>query len=56
MDREILPRLSDHMGEPWEEMCRPFVRAFAAEGKLAVPAATRGLERCRAHQYVSDVC
>ncbi len=42
VDREILPRLSDHVGEPWEEMCRTFVRALAAEGKLAVPVTSVG--------------
>lgn len=26
VDRSILPNLSDHMGEPWEEICRGFLR------------------------------
>jgi hypothetical protein len=42
VDRTILPRLSDHMGEPWEEMCRAFVRERTAEGALPVPVSTVG--------------
>jgi len=36
VDRSILPNLSDHMGEPWEEICRGFVRDEATRGRLPV--------------------
>jgi len=42
VDRVILPRLSDHMGEPWELMCRDFVRRHAASGGLGVNVSTVG--------------
>lgn len=34
VDRLILPRLDDAMGEPWEDMCRDHVRRMAATGAL----------------------
>lgn len=42
VDRTILPRLNDHMGDPWEEMCRAFLRRIAAEGSLPVDVSTVG--------------
>jgi AAA+ ATPase superfamily predicted ATPase len=36
VDDVILPALPDHMGEPWEEMARDFVRRLAARGELPV--------------------
>jgi len=42
VDRMILPRLNDHMGEIWEEMCRDFVRRRAAQGALPVPVSSVG--------------
>ena len=42
VDRMILPRLNDHMGAIWEEMCRDFVRRRAAQGALPVPVSSVG--------------
>jgi len=42
VDRAIIPRLSDYMGEPWEEMCRDHVRRLAAGGALPVEVSTVG--------------
>ena len=42
VDRAILPRLADHMGGSWEEMCREFARGQAARGSLPVPVSTIG--------------
>lgn len=42
VDREILPRLNDHLGEPWEEMCRDFLRRSATRGELPVPVTSVG--------------
>ena len=42
VDRTIVPRLGDYMGEPWEEICREFLRREAARGSLPVPVSTIG--------------
>jgi len=42
VDRAIIPRLNDYMGEPWEEMCRDHVRRLAAGGALPVDVSTVG--------------
>ncbi len=42
VDRTILPRLSDYMGEPWEEMCREHIRHKAAQGGLPVVVSSVG--------------
>ena len=42
VDRMILPRIDDHMGAIWEEMCRDFVRRRAAQGALPVPVSSVG--------------
>ncbi len=42
VDRTIVPRLDDYMGEPWEEICREFLRREAARGSLPVPVSTIG--------------
>ncbi|HXF73866.1 MAG TPA: ATP-binding protein [Actinomycetota bacterium] len=42
VDRVILPGLSDHMGEPWEEMARAFLRRAAARGELPVEVTALG--------------
>lgn len=34
VQQHILPRLSDYMGEPWEEMCREFIRRQVVRGDL----------------------
>lgn len=41
-DRLILPRLGDYMGEPWEEMCRTFIRQRAGRGRLPVRLSSVG--------------
>lgn len=42
VNRVVLPRLADYMGEPWEEMCREFVRREAAAGRLPVEVSRVG--------------
>ncbi len=42
VDRTILPRLNDYMGDPWEEMCREAVRRRAAAGVLPVEVSSVG--------------
>jgi len=42
VDRAIIPRLSEYMGEPWEEMCRDHVRRLAAGGALPVEVSAVG--------------
>lgn len=42
VDRVIVPALPDYMGEPWEEMCREFVRGEAARGGLPVEVSSVG--------------
>jgi len=42
VDRTIIPRLNDYMGEPWEEMCRDHVRRLAAGGVLPAEVSTVG--------------
>jgi len=42
VDRVVIPRLSDYMGEPWEEMCREFIRREAALGRLPVEVSRVG--------------
>jgi AAA+ ATPase superfamily predicted ATPase len=42
LDRLIIPGLSDYMGEPWEEMCRDFVRREAAGGRLPIEVSRVG--------------
>lgn len=42
VDGVILPGLSDYMGEPWEEMCREFVRDQAQRGRLPVAVSSVG--------------
>jgi AAA+ ATPase superfamily predicted ATPase len=42
VDRAILPALPDYLGEPWEEMCRDFLRARAARGELPVEVSSIG--------------
>jgi AAA+ ATPase superfamily predicted ATPase len=42
VDRVIVPGLSDYMGEPWEEMCREFVRRQAIRGRLPVEVSLVG--------------
>ena len=42
VDRAIIPRLNDYMGEPWEEMCRDHVRRLAAGGALPVEVSAVG--------------
>jgi AAA+ ATPase superfamily predicted ATPase len=42
VDRVIVPSLSDYMGEPWEEMCREFLRRQAARGRLPVHVTSLG--------------
>lgn len=42
VNRVILPGLDDYMGEPWEEMCREFVRREAASGRLPVEVSRVG--------------
>lgn len=36
VDRTVMPALADYMGEPWEEMCREFVRRESMLGRLPV--------------------
>lgn len=42
INRIVIPGLDDHMGEPWEEMCREFVRREAALGRLPVKVSRVG--------------
>ncbi len=42
VDRSILPGLSDYMGEPWEQMCRDFLRRRAVAGQLPVRTSAIG--------------
>ena len=42
VERAIIPRLNDYMGEPWEEMCRDHVRRLAAGGALPVDVSSVG--------------
>jgi AAA+ ATPase superfamily predicted ATPase len=42
VDRVILPGLADHMGEPWEEMCREFIQREAILGRLPVEVSRVG--------------
>jgi hypothetical protein len=42
VDRVILPRLSDYMGAPWEQMCRELVERKAARGELPVEVSSVG--------------
>jgi hypothetical protein len=55
VDRVVLPALSDHMGEPWEEMCRGFLRRRAAQGMLPVAVSTIGRWWNRDHSVEIDV-
>jgi hypothetical protein len=42
VDRVVIPGLADYMGEPWEEMCREFIRRKAASGRLPVEVSRVG--------------
>jgi hypothetical protein len=42
VDRVIIPEVSNYMGEPWEEMCREYVRRRAARGELPVEVSAVG--------------
>jgi len=42
VERTILPKLDDHMGPVWEEMCREAVRRRAAQGALPVQVSSVG--------------
>lgn len=42
VEQRIVPHLSDHMGEPWEEMCREFLRRQVAGGDLTLKLSTIG--------------
>jgi uncharacterized protein len=42
LGRHVVPGLSDYMGEPWEEMCRDFVRQEAISGRLPVEVSRVG--------------
>jgi AAA+ ATPase superfamily predicted ATPase len=42
VDRAIVPHLPDYMGEPWEEMCRDYLRDRAARGALPVEVSSIG--------------
>ena len=42
VDRVLVPRLDDYMGEPWEEMCREFVRRESVLGRLPVEVSQVG--------------
>lgn len=42
VDEDIVPNLSDFMGEPWEETCRAFLRSEAAAGRLPVDVSSIG--------------
>jgi AAA+ ATPase superfamily predicted ATPase len=55
VDRAIAPSLQDYMGEPWEEMCRHFLRREAARGRLPVEVSTVGRWWNRDHSVEIDV-
>lgn len=55
VDRVILPGLSDYMGEPWEEMCREFLRRRAAQGRLPMGVSTIGRWWTRDNSVEIDV-
>lgn len=38
----VMPGLADYMGEPWEEMCREYIRREAASGRLPVDVSRVG--------------
>jgi AAA+ ATPase superfamily predicted ATPase len=42
LERSVIPALSDYMGEPWEEMCRDFIRVEAITGRLPVEVSRVG--------------
>jgi AAA+ ATPase superfamily predicted ATPase len=42
LGRSVIPRISDFMGEPWEEMCRDFLRREAVRGRLPVEVSRIG--------------
>jgi uncharacterized protein len=42
VERVVLPGLPDHLGEPWEEMCREFIRTQAVRGTLPVDVSQVG--------------
>lgn len=42
VDRVIIPGLSDYMGEPWEEMCREFLRRRVAQRQLPIELSSIG--------------
>lgn len=42
VDEDIVPYLSEFMGEPWEEMCRDFLRSEASADRLPVDLSSIG--------------
>src|SRR5262249_39405736 len=42
LDRLVIPGLPDYMGEPWEEMCRDFVRRQAGGDRVPVEVSRVG--------------
>jgi AAA+ ATPase superfamily predicted ATPase len=42
VDEDIVPYLSEFMGEPWEEMCRDFLRSEASADRLPVDVSSIG--------------
>lgn len=42
VDNVVLPAMNDYMGDPWEEMCRDFLRVKAARGELPVEVSSLG--------------
>lgn len=42
VEQIIVPQLADYMGEPWEEMCREFLRRQAGRNRLPVKISSIG--------------
>ncbi len=42
LDRLVIPGLPDYMGEPWEKMCRDFIRGEAIRGRLPIEVSKVG--------------
>jgi AAA+ ATPase superfamily predicted ATPase len=55
LDRHVLPGLPNYMGQPWEEMCRDFVRRQAIRGRLPVEVSSVGRWWTRDNSVEIDV-
>lgn len=55
VDRMVRPALPQYMGEPWEQMCRDFLRDRAARGELPVKVSSIGKWWNRDHSVEIDV-